>query len=265
MVKYKEFSAKRPLTLAQFKEARDAMRSQGTVGSLGDFPLPQATIGMRSQFLPLLMCSRMVYQKHHPSAGTADRLHIRFMLAKVIDYLPEGLHLIPSQRDTLKEIARKDVCTDVEEDPFRILQTEETDKSGKKLEQSLVKLKGSIINKVSKPPQVYGYKSWNLADNSRVSDCLRQEIKATKDREEPIPLWESGCQRRRVIAHKDIPAGQVLALEDFPIQVPLWAGQKQCCHCLDLNSGLPIPCQGCRVLFYCSWNCQEQAWKHYHK
>ncbi|CAD2220016.1 SET and MYND domain-containing protein [Angomonas deanei] len=58
-------------------------------------------------------------------------------------------------------------------------------------------------------------------------------------------------------------SSRTLVLSENPIFVHS-SGPKHCAHCLAPLDGVPVECVHCKKEFYCSKECQENAWKHYH-
>lgn len=70
---------------------------------------------------------------------------------------------------------------------------------------------------------------------------------------------------RHVLASRDIPIGEVIAVESPYTTVLLWEKTLDHCHnCLKLCYNL-LPCNGCVDAMFCGESCRREAWKLYHK
>lgn len=70
---------------------------------------------------------------------------------------------------------------------------------------------------------------------------------------------------RHVIASRDIPVGEVIAIEQPFATILLPAKTTDHCHhCLQLCYDL-LPCEFCTEALFCTESCKEAAWDSYHK
>ena len=85
----------------------------------------------------------------------------------------------------------------------------------------------------------------------------------------PPSLSTTGRNLRRIVAEEDIPAGQVLAVDELPIRIQSSVTEKvetdKCNHCLRKIADVAVPCSGCSAVSYCTWGCREASWKLYHE
>ncbi|XP_030761785.1 histone-lysine N-methyltransferase SMYD3-like [Sitophilus oryzae] len=81
-----------------------------------------------------------------------------------------------------------------------------------------------------------------------------------------IEIQSNSESGKQVVAIKDIPAGEIIAIEQpYVVAVGIGPSQKylHCHECLELCYNL-IPCQKCRTALYCSEECQSRAFEEYH-
>ncbi|XP_073421782.1 SET and MYND domain-containing protein 4 [Dendrobates tinctorius] len=124
-------------------------------------------------------------------------------------------------------------------------------------------------------------KSHRTARKSNMNHT-RQELKGNpqlSNSSSSLQLHYSASKGRHLLACEDIALGELLICEDAYVHVIIPARDANtktntwdvsitncdvfCHHCL-LRTLAPLPCRSCSLARYCSSECMDQAWEHYH-
>ena len=123
--------------------------------------------------------------------------------------------------------------------------------------EKIVKLLESLdINEVPGSVEIVKDDSTNFVSNHQLLEGATTAIELR---------YEDG-KGRSMFAAQDIQPGQVVIKESsYTHHLDFKHLALFCSHCLKKHNGRFVPCEACETITYCSYECQRQAWKQYHR